>query len=123
MRARRRCSCEQAQASVSASVYTRVFLLAVSLSLSRVFHSLARSLARPLARSHANTCERTREPWKSDPDRRKRACGRRSERGRALKERQGKRIQKKKKKEKKRKRTKVGGTEDQRGQKTESPDR
>lgn len=58
MRARRRCSCEQAQASASASaiasasVYTRVLVLSVS---------------RPLARSHANTCVRTREPWKSDP--------------------------------------------------------
>lgn len=61
MRARRRCSCEQAQASAiasaSASVYTRLLFLSLS----------SRSLARPLARSHANTCVRTREPWKSDP--------------------------------------------------------
>lgn len=70
MRARRRCSCEQAQASASAiasasaSVYTRVLFLSAPCSLAR---SLARLFVRPLALSHANTCVRTRELWKSDP--------------------------------------------------------
>lgn len=103
MRARRRCSCEQARASASAiasasaSVYTRVLFLSAPCSLAR---SLARPSVRPLALSHANTCVRTRELWKSDPRPPKESPWETEREGsRTERERRSWRIRKKKEKE------------------------